>query len=154
MISGQGAADYQSTYPDEEREGVYGRKTTYQRPKDLKFRIVCAGVQRLIDQEGLNEEDVTIWMDWQSSSPHASSNPHRPAEQRLACAPSEVPPPHPGSPAPSAVYQDDKQQKLNGVKSLIKYATMCQYMLVPTAEQGLLPPFLQYIPGYGSRGWW
>ena len=64
------------------------------------------------------------------------------------------PSPHPGSPAPSAVYQDDKEQKLNGVKSLIKYATMCQYMLVPTAEQGLLPPFLQYIPGYGSRGWW
>ena len=61
------------------------------------------------------------------------------------------------TPAPCAhttVYQDEKAKKLDGVKSLIKWATMCQYMLVPTAEQGLLPPFLQYIPGYGSRGWW
>ena len=57
---------------------------------------------------------------------------------------------------PRAVYQDDKQEKLKGVKSLIQYATMCEYMLVPTEEEGVLPlpgrP--EQIPGYGTRGWW
>ena len=36
---------------------------------------------------------------------------------------------------PIAVYQDDKAKKLDGVKSLIKWATMCQYMLIPTEEE-------------------
>ena len=56
---------------------------------------------------------------------------------------------------PRAVYQDHKEEKLKGVKSLIQYATMCEYMLVPTEEAGL--PFLsgpEGIPGYGTRGWW
>ena len=48
---------------------------TYQRPKNLKWRIVCAGVQRLCEEQGLNEEDVALWVDWQSSTPHRSSNP-------------------------------------------------------------------------------
>ena len=52
-----------------------------------------------------------------------------------------------------AVYQDDKEEKLKGVKSLIQYATMCEYMLVPTEEEGL-PIWPEYIPGYGTRGWW
>ena len=67
-------------YPDVEREVMMnGRPTfemqTYQRPKDLKWRIVCAGVQRLCEEQGLNEADVALWVDWQSSTPHRSSNP-------------------------------------------------------------------------------
>ena len=58
-------------YPTYERFGI-----TYQNcEKNLKWRIVCAGVQRLCEEQGLNEEDVTLWIDWQSSTPHRSSNP-------------------------------------------------------------------------------
>ena len=55
---------------------------------------------------------------------------------------------------PRAVYQDHKEEKLKGVKSLIQYATMCEYMLVPTEEEGYLPYYPSRIPGYGTRGWW
>ena len=58
---------------------------------------------------------------------------------------------------PRAVYQDHKEEKLKGVKSLIQYATMCEYMLVPTEEAELVGPANFYpneIPDYGSRGWW
>ena len=54
----------------------------------------------------------------------------------------------------------DKVEKLKGVKSLIQYATMCEYMLVPTEEEELLLPAPSEapepddIPGYGTRGWW
>jgi hypothetical protein len=34
--------------------------------KDLKWRVICAGVKRLCEEKGLNEEDVTLWIDWQS----------------------------------------------------------------------------------------
>ena len=34
---------------------------TYQRPKNLKWRVICAGVQRLCEEQGLNEEDVALW---------------------------------------------------------------------------------------------
>jgi hypothetical protein len=94
---------------------------TYQRPKNLKWRVICAGVQRLLEQEGLKEEEVSLWVDWQS------------------------------------IYQDDEAEKLKGVKSLIRYATLCQYMLVPTEEAQLDDHAAYYpnsIPGYGRRGWW
>ena len=96
--------------------------------KNLKWRVICAGVQRLLKQEGLKEEEVSLWVDWQS------------------------------------IYQDDKAEKLKGVKSLIRYATLCQYMLVPTEEAKLEFEAAQYIevptfnptwiPAYGDRGWW
>ena len=59
------------------------------------------------------------------------------------------------APLRRAVYQDDKEEKLKGVKSLIQYATMCEYMLVPTEEERL-PRYgwPNKIPGYGTRGWW
>ena len=57
-------------------------------------------------------------------------------------------------PFPRAVYQDDRETKLKGVRSLIQYATMCEYMLVPTEEEGGLSLFPHAIPGYGTRGWW
>ena len=132
----KGAPDLQRDYPDVQREGKYNRQTrthemvTYQRPKNLKWRIICAGVQRLLEQEGLKEEEVSLWVDWQS------------------------------------IYQDDEVEKLKGVVSLIRYATLCQYMLVPTEEPELARHVslgrrivrqdisLEDIPGYGSRDWW
>ena len=48
-------------------------------------------------------------------------------------------------------------EKLKGVISLIRYATLCQYMLVPTDEAklvGLATIVPSRIPAYGSRGWW
>ena len=116
----QGAPDFQANYPEEERKKS-GKMVPYQRPKDLKWRVICAGVQRLIEQEGLTEEDVSLWVDWQS------------------------------------IYQDDKAEKLKGVVSLIRYATLCQYMLVPIEEAELVGNAANYpddIPAYGSRGWW
>ena len=89
--------------------------------KDLKWRIICAGVDSLIEKKGLHEDDVVLWMDWQS------------------------------------IAQDDKEAKGKGVKSLITYATQCQYMLVPLDEKELDQwyagkyPF--YIPDYGDRAW-
>ena len=124
----QGAPDFQANYPEEERKDRYGKMVTYQRPKDLKWRVICAGVQRLLEQEGLTEEDVSLWVDWQS------------------------------------IYQDDKAEKLKGVVSLIRYATLCQYMLVPTEEARLelfstwyptlAARYPDNLPAYGSRGWW
>jgi hypothetical protein len=116
-----GSPDYQADLPDVEREvrdDSYNLvKRTFQRPKDLKWRVICAGVERLIEEKGLEAENVMIWCDWQS------------------------------------IYQDDKVEKLKGVKSLIQYATMCEYMLVPTEEEGLPPYGPNDIPGYGTRGW-
>lgn len=119
-----GAPDYQADYPDEERKNkfaYYGGTSTYQRSRNLKWRIICEGVQRLIKRKALHEEDVTIWIDWQSIS------------------------------------QDDTEQKEKQVRSLIRYATMSQFMLVPTEEEGGAGQDLdwrpQNIPGYGTRAW-
>jgi len=103
----KGAPDYQADYSP-------------QKPQNLKWRVICAGVERLIAEQGLDEADVSLWLDWQS------------------------------------IYQDDKAKKLEGVRSLIKYATLCDYMLVPTDKEGLYGEAAYYpenIPGYGSRGW-
>jgi len=119
----RGAPDLQADYPDEVRDvlGPSGRPTgekkTYQKPKDLKWRVICAGVERLIEEQGLKAEDVMLWVDWQS------------------------------------IYQDDKEEKMKGVGSLIKYATLSDYMIVPTEENYMPTKFLWELPGYGSRGW-
>ena len=34
--------------------------------KDLKWRLVCAGVESLVKAKGLKEKDVLLWLDWQS----------------------------------------------------------------------------------------
>ena len=52
--------------------------------------------------------------------------------------------------------QDDKEEKLKGVNSLIKYATLSDYMLVPTDQDNLIGNAAKYpedIPGYGKRAW-
>ena len=127
-----GAPDLQADYPDEQRRMLVDEDVcrimpdkyemvTYQRPKNLKWRVICAGVQRLLEQEGLKEEEVSLWVDWQS------------------------------------IYQDDEAEKLKGVVSLIRYATLCQYMLVPTEEAELVyfaARNPEEIPAYGDRGWW
>ena len=59
-----------------------------------------------------------------------------------------------------SIYQDDPATKWKGVESLIKYATLSKYMLVPLdmsmgelrSTTGRLLPEL--IPSYGERGWW
>ena len=56
--------------------------------------------------------------------------------------------------ASAAVYQDDKEEKMKGVRSLIRYATMCEYMLVPTEEEEVEAAYPEHLPGYGPRGWW
>ena len=39
--------------------------------------------------------------------------------------------------------------------SLIKYATLCKYMLVPLDQRKDKLPFDPYhIKDYGERGWW
>ena len=52
--------------------------------KDLKWRIICAGVERLVQEKGLRAEDVLLWCDWQvrasgrhraPPSPGATRNP-------------------------------------------------------------------------------
>jgi len=119
----RGAPDFQADNPDEERKNFdrfgrpMGQKQTYEKPKDLKWRVICAGVEKLIERQGLKAEDVVLWVDWQS------------------------------------IYQDDKEEKMKGVRSLIKYATLCDYMLVPTEEEALHSPYPESIPGYGLRGW-
>ena len=48
-------------------------------------------------------------------------------------------------------HLDDEAEKLKGVKSLIRYATLCQYMLVPTEEAALVHNAAHYpncIPAY------
>ena len=99
--------------------------------KDKKWRIICKGVEALIQNKELRAEDVVLWVDWQS------------------------------------IYQDVEKEKLKGVMSLIKYATLCDYMLVPTEEAELNGIVADYpeearrdaarypedIPGYGARGW-
>ena len=83
--------------------------------------MICSASSSEDEQEGLKEEEVSLWVDWQS------------------------------------IYQDDEAEKLKGVASLIRYATLCQYMLVPTEEAELVGNAAKYpeeIPAYGSRGWW
>jgi len=40
-----------------------------------------------------------------------------------------------------SIYQDDNEGKMKGVRSLIKYVTLSDYMLVPTEEEELPPHF-------------
>ena len=95
--------------------------------KDLKFRTVVAGVEALIDQEGLERDKAVLWIDWFS------------------------------------IDQDDPELKLKGVQSLIKYATLCTFMLIPVEEEEdirrLQDPHdaagwdPSGLPGYGPRAW-
>ena len=52
-----------------------------------------------------------------------------------------------------SIYQDDKEMKLRGIKSLIHYTTCCEAMLIPSEDEEVDAPFPEYIFGYGKRGW-
>ena len=85
--------------------------------KDLKFRVIVAGIRALIAKLALPPERVVLWLDW------------------------------------SCIYQDDKAIKGLGVRSLIKYATLCKAMLIPTEEANVKGWFQFKMEGYGKRGW-
>ena len=91
--------------------------------KNLKHRVICWGVERLIKQKQLDPTSVVLWVDWQS------------------------------------IYQDDAQEKTRGVLSLIKYATLCHYMIVPIEDHELKAMQLlgmrtpEWIPIYSTRAW-
>ena len=34
--------------------------------KDLKYKIICQGVENLIKEQRLDEDEVALWIDWQS----------------------------------------------------------------------------------------
>ena len=78
----RGAPDYMADYGEEEREDVLGRKRMYNREKGLKHKIICLGVDNLIKQEELDEDNVMIWVDWQSVRRRRGTRnplqPHRP----------------------------------------------------------------------------
>lgn len=87
---------------------------------NLKWELVCSAADALVDQHGLQAENVAIWMDWFS------------------------------------IYQDDDKEKSKGVRSLIKYATLCTYMVVPLDQDpfdGMGEAYPDYIENYGERGW-
>ena len=53
-----------------------------------------------------------------------------------------------------SISQDDEALKLLGIKSLIKYATLSAFMLIPSKETpSILEPNPSDLPGYGSRAW-
>ena len=76
--------------------------------------------------------------------------------------------PHPRAACPAvgqSIYQDDPATKWKGVESLIKYATLSKYMLVPldmsmgefrslVGDSGGGIVYPHRIPSYGERGWW
>jgi len=53
----------------------------------------------------------------------------------------------------TCIYQDDRPMKLKGVKSLIKDATDCKFMLIPTEEERVTVGYPEKIKTYGKRGW-
>jgi len=52
--------------------------------KNLKWRIICAGVERLVEEKGLEAKNVMIWCDWQSSAPHIGAPT---PDQRISASP-------------------------------------------------------------------
>ena len=50
--------------------------------KDLKHRIICAGVEKLIKWEGLDRDKVMLWLDFQ-----VAAGPERTQPQAVACLP-------------------------------------------------------------------
>ena len=104
----KGAPDYQADYPEEEREVIKdgepsGEKHTYQKPQNLKWRVICAGVERLIAEQGLDEADVSLWLDWQSSAPRRRAPTLRAPRRAVRPPPRGAPPC-----APAAAWQSTR----------------------------------------------
>ena len=45
-------------------QDVLGKQRTEK--KDLKYKLICQGVENLIKAQGLDEEEGALWIDWQS----------------------------------------------------------------------------------------
>ena len=68
-VGGPAGWDREYLDPDRDPEDPYDKGAPdYQsgENKDLKWRVVCAGVKSLIKAKRLKEEDVMLWLDWQS----------------------------------------------------------------------------------------
>ena len=172
-----GAPDNQEDYPDQQREvevfevfvkgeWVDKKETrTYERPKDLKWRIIVAGVERLIAEKGLEASDVMLWMDWpciyqarprpgRAAAPARAPTPARRAaagrqggEAQGRQEPDQV---RPASSAQHAPSTTSTQHHVD------RYAALSDFMLVPLEEEKLEGAATNYpneIPGYGPRGW-
>ena len=69
LLVGPAGWDREYLDPDRDPEDPYDKGAPdYQsgEKKDLKWRVVCAGVENLIKAKGLKEADVMLWLDWQS----------------------------------------------------------------------------------------
>ena len=94
--------------------------------KDLKFRAIVNGVRKLIRHKGW---DVTL--------------EHEVEEAVVLWIDWQ------------SIYQDDKEMKGKGVRSLIHWATQCEAMLIPTEHERntMDARFPHELDGYGTRGW-
>ena len=119
----------------------------------LKYRIICRAIMQLIMSGQLDLEGKTIFL-WfgmplrlcppiETSAPHSKCTP---TDQCPCCDCSDW----------FSIDQDDPIIKLQGVRSLIAYATMCAVMLIPTEEASLRSYLFatpKDLPWYGTRGW-
>ena len=82
----RGAPDWQTDVEEHplnaqrEAEGQYADGNDKQPPlepptKDLKHRIICAGVEKLIEEKGLDRSKVVLWCDWQCARGGSNSGP-------------------------------------------------------------------------------
>ena len=138
------------TRPANVTPGVYdvGAPDILEGPdRNLKHRVICAGTRKLIDGvpaqqgvtriEGLDEE-----FPW---SIPAIASPFRGGDKEVLMWVDWF-----------SIDQDDPLIKLQGVRSLIAYATMCAVMLIPTEEASLRSYLFatpKDLPWYGTRGW-
>ena len=51
-----------------------------------------------------------------------------------------------------SIDQDDREKKLLGVKSLIRYVQLADCVLIPMEEEIIQTNFPEKLPGYGKRG--
>ena len=86
----KGAPDFQADYSP-------------QKPQNLKWRVICAGVERLIAEQGLDEADVSLWLDWQSSAPRRRAPALRAPRRAVRPPPRGAPPC-----APAAAWQSTR----------------------------------------------
>ena len=112
--------------------------------KDLKWRLICQGVRKLVAQEQergieLKLEEVALWIDWQSIYQDDKAQKLKGVMSLIKVCP-----------APSDAVSDSPLHP--SLHPPLQYSTLSDYMLVPTEEKKL-PVFPEDIPGYGKRGW-
>ena len=111
---------------------------------NLKWRLICQGVEALIERDGLAADDVSVWIDWQVRALAGVWHERSPRSHLTRVRHAQ------------SIHQDEPEIKAKGVVSLIKYATLSSYMLVPLDQAELTDDSATYpedIPNYGERGW-